>query len=82
METTILPSQWGDDGNGELTDHLLSTKSFDICPRASGGHNAGHSVKTGGQTYGFHLLPSGSMNPRAENRIGSGVVSNVEAFSK
>ncbi len=48
----------------------------------AGGHNAGHSVKTGGQTYGSHLLPSGLINPNADNRIGSGVVFNVQVFFK
>ncbi|MCJ1234163.1 hypothetical protein MMC14_002121 [Varicellaria rhodocarpa] len=80
MATIILGSQWGDEGKGKLTDHLLSTNSFDICARAAGGHNAGHSVKTGDQTYSFHLLPSGLMNPNIDNLIGSGVVFNVEAF--
>lgn len=36
----------------------------------------------GGQTYSFHLLPSGLMNPNTDNLIGSGVVFNVEAFFK
>lgn len=82
MATIILGSHWGDEGKGKLTDHLLSTNSFDICARAAGGHNAGHSVKTGGQSYSFHLLPSGLMNPNTDNLIGSGVVFNVEAFFK
>ena len=33
----------------KLTDHLLATNSFGVCARASGGHNAGHTVKTGGK---------------------------------
>lgn len=82
MATIILGSQWGDEGKGKLTDHLLSTVSFDICARAAGGHNAGHSIKTGGQTYSFHLLPSGLMHPNTNNLIGSGVVFNVEQFFK
>ena len=36
--------------------------------------------RTGDQTYSFHLLPSGLMNPNIDNLIGSGVVFNVEAF--
>ncbi|KAI4869664.1 adenylosuccinate synthetase [Hypoxylon rubiginosum] len=82
MTTIILGSQWGDEGKGKLTDYLLSTNAFDVCARAAGGHNAGHSVRTGGQTYSFHLLPSGLMNPSTENLIGSGVVFNAEAFFK
>lgn len=38
--------------------------------------------RTGGQTYAFHLLPSGLINPKVDNLIGSGVVFNVEAFYK
>jgi adenylosuccinate synthase len=82
MATLILGSQWGDEGKGKLTDHLLSTNTFDICARATSGHNAGHSVKVDGQTYSFHLLPSGLMNPNTDNLIGSGVVFNAEAFFK
>lgn len=74
MGTIILGSQWGDEGKGKLTDRLLSELSFDVCARATGGHNAGHSVRTGGQTYDFHLLPSGLINPNTDNLIGSGVV--------
>ena len=40
------------------------------------------SSRTGGQTYSFHLLPSGLINPNTDNLIGSGVVFNVEAFFK
>ena len=38
--------------------------------------------RTGGQSYSFHLLPSGLINPKTDNLIGSGVVFNVEAFFK
>ncbi|CAD6586260.1 MAG: hypothetical protein ASARMPRED_002486 [Alectoria sarmentosa] len=76
----VLGAQYGDEGKGKLTDHLLATNSFDVCARAQGGHNAGHSVKTGGESYSLHLLPSGTVNPRLDNLLGSGVVFNIEAF--
>uniref|UniRef100_A0A0D2XR38 Uncharacterized protein n=1 Tax=Fusarium oxysporum (strain Fo5176) TaxID=660025 RepID=A0A0D2XR38_FUSOF len=38
-----------------------------------GGNNAGHLVR-------FHLLPSGLINPRCMNFIGSGVVFHVPSF--
>ncbi|EFX00192.1 adenylosuccinate synthetase [Grosmannia clavigera kw1407] len=82
MASIILGSQWGDEGKGKLTDHLLSTDAYDICARAAGGHNAGHSIKTGGQSFSFHLLPSGLVNPKTDNLIGSSVVFNLEAFFK
>ncbi|KAK0732871.1 Adenylosuccinate synthetase [Apiosordaria backusii] len=78
--TIILGSQWGDEGKGKLSDILC--QKAQICARAAGGHNAGHSVVANGVSYDFHLLPSGLINPNCENLIGSGVVVNVEAFFK
>ena len=76
----VLGAQYGDEGKGKLTDHLLATNSFDVCSRAQGGHNAGHSVKTAGTAYSLHLLPSGIVNPRLDNLLGSGVVFNIDQF--
>lgn len=33
-------------------------------------------LRTNGQTYDFHILPSGLLNPNTDNLIGSGVVFN------
>ncbi|KAF5680454.1 adenylosuccinate synthetase [Fusarium denticulatum] len=71
--TIILGSQWGDEGKGKLTDILAPGAK--LCARAAGGHNAGHSIV-------FHLLPSGLINPKCMNFIGSGVVFNVPQFFK
>lgn len=76
----VLGSQYGDEGKGKMTDALLATNSFGVCARAQGGNNAGHSVKTGGKSYSLHLLPSGIVNPRLDNLVGSGVVFNIDAF--
>jgi adenylosuccinate synthase len=54
----------------------------DICARCQGGNNAGHTIVTNGITYDFHLLPSGLVNPRCLNLIGSGVVLHVPSFFK
>ncbi|KAM0810990.1 putative Adenylosuccinate synthetase [Seiridium cardinale] len=72
--------QWGDEGKGKLTDILCP--SADICARAAGGHNAGHTIKANGISYDFHLLPSGLINPKAYNLIGTGVVFHVPSFYK
>ncbi|KAI2626180.1 adenylosuccinate synthetase [Xylaria nigripes] len=80
MASIILGAQWGDEGKGKLTDHLLATNSFDLCARAAGGHNAGHSIHIGSLKFSFHLLPSGLVSPGTDNLIGSGVVFNVDAF--
>ncbi|KAK0615312.1 Adenylosuccinate synthetase [Bombardia bombarda] len=80
MATIILGSQWGDEGKGKLTD-ILCPKA-QICARAAGGHNAGHSIVANGVSYSFHLLPSGLVNPNCKNLIGSGVVFHVPSFFK
>ncbi|KAH7133748.1 Adenylosuccinate synthetase [Dactylonectria macrodidyma] len=76
----ILGSQWGDEGKGKLTDILAPDAQ--LCARAAGGHNAGHSIVANGVSYSFHLLPSGLINPKCMNYIGSGVVFHVPSFFK
>lgn len=76
--TVILGSQWGDEGKGKISDILCG--EADLCCRAAGGANAGHSVHANGVSYDFHLLPSGLISPRCMNLIGSGVVFSVHAF--
>ncbi|KAK8023944.1 putative adenylosuccinate synthase [Apiospora rasikravindrae] len=73
--TIILGSQWGDEGKGKLTD-ILCPKA-EICARAAGGHNAANGV-----SYSFHLLPSGLINPKCLNFIGTSVVFHVPSFFK
>ncbi|KAK4210349.1 adenylosuccinate synthetase [Rhypophila decipiens] len=80
MATIILGSQWGDEGKGKLTDILCPQAQ--LCARAAGGHNAGHSIVANGVSYSFHLLPSGLVNPNCMNLIGSGVVFHVPSFFK
>lgn len=74
----ILGAQWGDEGKGKLVD--IQSREAQICCRAAGGANAGHVVKVDGISYSFHLLPSGLMNPRCMNFIGSGVVFHIPTF--
>ncbi|KAM0358260.1 hypothetical protein ACHAP4_005263 [Fusarium culmorum] len=74
----ILGAQWGDEGKGKLTDILAPEAQ--LCARAAGGHNAGHSIVANGVSYSFHLLPSGLINPNCLNFIGSGVVFHVPSF--
>ena len=72
MTTIVLGSQWGDEGKGKLVDILC--RGAQLCARAQGGHNAGHTVIADGKTYDFHLLPSGLLNPNCLNLIGSGTI--------
>ncbi|KAJ3539152.1 hypothetical protein NM208_g5609 [Fusarium decemcellulare] len=76
--TVILGAQWGDEGKGKLVDGQC--REAQLCARAAGGSNAGHVVSVNGVSYSFHLLPSGLINPKCMNFIGSGVVFHVPSF--
>jgi adenylosuccinate synthase len=70
--TIVMGGQWGDEGKGKLTDSLAT--SADIVVRANGGANAGHTVKTGEETFALHLIPSGILNQNCLSIVGAGVV--------
>ena len=57
-------------GKGKMIDILASKAN--LCLRAQGGHNAGHTIVANGVTYDFHLIPSGVVNSKCMNLIGSG----------
>ncbi len=69
--TAIIGLQWGDEGKGKIVDFLAD--KFDAVVRFQGGHNAGHTIKVGDQTYKLSLLPSGIIRGKF-SVIGSGVV--------
>jgi adenylosuccinate synthase len=76
----VLGSQWGDEGKGKIIDYLA--RKADVVVRAQGGSNAGHTVVIDGKKYALHLVPSGVLNPNADNIIGNGVVFDPESFFK
>ena len=57
MNLAVLGAQWGDEGKGKVVDWLAS--GADIVVRFQGGHNAGHTLVVGNETYKLSLLPSG-----------------------
>ena len=59
---TVIGAQWGDEGKGKIVDWLASRA--DMVVRFQGGHNAGHTLVVGNQTYKLSLLPSGSSAAR------------------
>jgi adenylosuccinate synthase len=67
----IIGAQWGDEGKGKVVDWLASRA--DIVVRFQGGHNAGHTLVVGNQTYKLSLLPSGLVRGKL-GIIGNGVV--------
>ena len=68
---TVVGAQWGDEGKGKLVDWLSSRA--DVVARFQGGHNAGHTLVVGNQTYKLSLLPSGVVQGKL-SVIGNGVV--------
>jgi adenylosuccinate synthase len=71
----VLGAQLGDEGKGRLIDILAS--NYDIVARCNSGGNAGHKVVVNGNTYAFHLVPSGILNPKVICIIGNGCVINL-----
>lgn len=68
---TVIGSQWGDEGKGKIVDWL--SERADIVVRFQGGHNAGHTLQIGENTYKLSLLPSGLARGKL-SVIGNGVV--------
>jgi len=74
---TVIGAQWGDEGKGKIVDWLASRAGLVV--RFQGGHNAGHTLVVGDQTYKLSLLPSGIVRGTL-SVIGNGVVLDPWAF--
>ncbi len=70
--TVVVGTQWGDEGKGKLTDLLAA--GMDVVVRYQGGHNAGHTIVVGGESFALQLCPSGILYPHITPVIGNGVV--------
>ncbi len=68
----IVGAQWGDEGKGKIVD--LLAEQADAVVRFQGGNNAGHTIVSGGETWKFHLIPSGILYAGKHCIIGNGVV--------
>ncbi|MDQ0471174.1 adenylosuccinate synthase [Labrys wisconsinensis] len=73
----VVGSQWGDEGKGKIVDWL--SEQADVVVRFQGGHNAGHTLVIGNQTYKLSLLPSGIVRGKL-SVIGNGVVLDPHAL--
>ena len=76
----VLGSNEGDEGKGKILDYLAL--NADIAVRATGGDNAGHTIKVNGVKYALHLIPSGILSGHTVGVIGNGVVINPEILIK
>jgi len=76
----VVGSQWGDEGKGKIVDWL--SERADVVVRFQGGHNAGHTLVIGNQTFKLSLLPSGIVRGGKLSVIGNGVVVDPWALLK
>jgi adenylosuccinate synthase len=70
--TVVVGTQWGDEGKGKLTD--LLSKEMHMVVRYQGGHNAGHTIVVGDESFALQLVPSGVLYDHITPVIGNGVV--------
>lgn len=68
----VLGTQWGDEGKGKITDMLAKDAAAVV--RYQGGHNAGHTIVVGDETFALQLVPSGVLHPSVTPVIANGVV--------
>ncbi len=76
MLTSIVGTNWGDEGKGRMVD-LLSEK-YDIVVRYQGGNNAGHTIVNEKGKFVMNLMPSGICRENTVNILGTGIVIDLE----
>ncbi len=74
----VIGCFYGDEGKGKVIDYLAT--EADIAVRATGGDNAGHTIRANGIKYAMHLIPSGLLSGHTIGVIGNGVVLNPEVL--
>jgi adenylosuccinate synthase len=76
----VVGAQWGDEGKGKITD--LSSKEMHLVVRYQGGHNAGHTIVVGDESFALQLTPSGILYDHIVPIIGNGVVVDPRVLIK
>lgn len=74
----VIGCFYGDEGKGKVIDYLAADADFAV--RATGGDNAGHTIRVEGVKYAMHLIPSGILSGHTVGIIGNGVVLNPEVL--
>lgn len=76
--TVVVGGFYGDEGKGKMISYLATADDSDIVVRGGAGPNAGHTVRSGDDTYKVRMLPSGFLNKKSKVMIGPGVVVNPD----
>lgn len=74
----VIGGQWGDEAKGKIVDALGASAA--VVVRATGGNNAGHTVRNPLGEFKMHLIPCGIFHPDAISIIGNGVVLNPQGL--
>lgn len=80
MATVLIGAQWGDEGKGKLVDMLAERARLVV--RYQGGNNAGHTIVHAGETFAFHLVPSGVLHEGTLCALGNGVVIDPQVLRR
>jgi len=75
----IVGVQYGDEGKGKVTHHLLKDGDYTHCVRYNGGCNAGHTIYHNGEKFVTHHIPAGVFFG-VKSIIGPGCVVNIHRF--
>ena len=78
--TVLVGAQWGDEGKGKLVD--LLAEQAELVVRYQGGNNAGHTIVRGGETFAFHLIPSGVLHEGTLCALANGVVIDPQVLRR
>lgn len=76
MITSIVGTNWGDEGKGRMVD--LLSENYEIVVRYQGGNNAGHTIINEKGKFVMNLLPSGICRENTVNVLGPGLVIDLE----
>ena len=76
MLTSIVGTNWGDEGKGRMVD--LLSEEYDVVVRYQGGNNAGHTVINDKGKFVMNLMPSGICRENTVNILGPGIVIDLE----
>ena len=76
MLTSIVGTNWGDEGKGRMV--ALLSENYDIVIRYQGGNNAGHTIVNEKGKFVMNLMPSGICRKDTVNILGPGIVIDLE----
>ena len=78
--TIVVGGFFGDEGKGKVISHLARADDPDIVVRGGAGPNAGHTIRSGNDTYKVRMLPCGFLNKSTRLMVGPGVVINPKVL--